>query len=284
MYELGSIIKQSSGCEIFRSMGTGGSSGGKLSVLCKARLRYLFSDQPVGIGGGGVSEPPPGCRKSDRESLKLLRLAKQRIEADTKRLETCNKRIIELENEVASLRVRNHSFIYREGAISRDAASRGMMSSILPPPRPAAGDMMTAAGSSRSFSRTQNDDNLFSAGKGVLNVKLGTILESGVVDGGGSSAGTEHAEQPLSVRTGDKEASGGHSQQRSGSLQELHDLEEGSNAYHSHCSSTHRSHKSSLSNDHDRNRDHDHDHQYQRQHHQNDSRSSKTHSSSHSKR
>lgn len=241
----------------------------------------------MSIGGGGVSEPP-GCRKSDRESLKLLRLAKQRIEADTKRLETCNKRIIELENEVASLRVRNHSFIYREGAISHDAASRGMMSSILPPPRPAAGGLVTAGGLSRSLSKTQTDGDLFSVGKGVLNVKLNAISESGVVDGSGYSAAEGVGQQLHSVLAGDRgEAPGGQSQKKSGSLQELRDLEEGGNSHHSHRSSTHRSHKSSSSNDHDRDHGRDHRQQSQHQHqhqHQSDSRSSKTHSSPHSKR
>ncbi|EEA07642.1 uncharacterized protein CMU_005650 [Cryptosporidium muris RN66] len=102
LYELGAAIRNSNGCGFFRSCGEalkGTRNNGNSNV----------ADDTLNIG----------IKKSDRESLRLLRLAKQRIEADAKRLETCNKRIIELENEVASLRVRNHTSIYQDGAMQR---------------------------------------------------------------------------------------------------------------------------------------------------------------------
>ncbi|KAH8583385.1 uncharacterized protein ELE39_000153 [Cryptosporidium sp. chipmunk genotype I] len=231
MYELGSIIKQSNGCEIFRTINT--------------------SEQAVNKGTGSIVEAP-GYRKADRESLKLLRLAKQRIEADTKRLETCNKRIIELENEVASLRVRNHSYIYREGAINHDAASRGIMNSILPPPKMLAQDL--TGGLIRSFSKTQNDNNLFSASKeGILNVKLDKVDEPG-------NAGNSIQENHEVLQSEVHRKSTSHSQEKTKSSHEIQDLEDGNSTHRSHHNShrshtqshlsTHRSHKSGSSNDH----------------------------------
>ncbi|KAK6590603.1 reticulocyte-binding 2 A [Cryptosporidium xiaoi] len=120
LYELSAVIKRTDGCEIFRTIGN------------KEIVNGVSNDNGKPLGGTGIQG---GFRNADRESLKLLRLAKQRIEADTKRLETCNRRIIELENEVASLRVRNHSYIYREGAIDHGIASKEMMKSIMPPPK-----------------------------------------------------------------------------------------------------------------------------------------------------
>lgn len=218
----------------------------------------------------------PGYRKADRESLKLLRLAKQRIEADTKRLETCNKRIIELENEVASLRVRNHSYIYREGAINHDAASRGIMNEILPPPKISAQDL--TGGLVRSFSKAQNDNNLFSANKGVLNVKLDKVDES--EDTGNNT----HVKQEVLQSEVNKNSSS-ISQEKNKSSNEIHDLEEGNSTHRSHHSSHHSSH-------HNTHRSHTQSHSSTHRSHQSGSsndhhgpKSSKSHSSSsHSKK
>ncbi|OII73829.1 uncharacterized protein cubi_03626 [Cryptosporidium ubiquitum] len=224
------IVSESNGCEIFRSISS--------------------SDQTNNIGAGGIVEAP-GYRKADRESLKLLRLAKQRIEADTKRLETCNKRIIELENEVASLRVRNHSYIYMEGAINHDTASKEIMKNILPPPKMSAQDL--TGGLIRSFSKARNDNNLFSVNnEGILNVKLDKIYES--------KDGDDHPEEnqgATECEVNGKTSSV--SKEKDKSSYEIQDLEEGSvthrshhNSHRSHSQSrplTHRSHKSASSND-----------------------------------
>ncbi|KAK9171093.1 Uncharacterized protein cmbei_8003990 [Cryptosporidium meleagridis] len=255
MYELGSIIKQSNGCEIFRTINS--------------------SDQTANKGSGSIVEAP-GYRKADRESLKLLRLAKQRIEADTKRLETCNKRIIELENEVASLRVRNHSYIYREGAINHDAASRGIMNEILPPPKISAQDL--TGGLVRSFSKTQNGSDLFSANKGVLNVKLNKVDEP--EDTGNN---TQIRQQVIQSEVNKNPSS--ISQEKNKISDEIHDLEGGNSTHKSH----HSSHHSSHNNTH---RSHNQSHPSTHRSHQsgspNDhhsSKSSKSHlSSSHSKK
>ncbi|KAL7068866.1 hypothetical protein ACR3K2_07010 [Cryptosporidium serpentis] len=102
LYELGAAIHNSDGCGFFR--------------LCGETLKITHNNGSPNVVDGTLNI---GIKRSDRESLRLLRLAKQRIEADAKRLETCNKRIIELENEVASLRVRSHTSIYQDGAIQR---------------------------------------------------------------------------------------------------------------------------------------------------------------------
>ncbi|KAJ1612315.1 hypothetical protein OJ253_520 [Cryptosporidium canis] len=253
MYELGSIIKQSNGCEIFRSIGS--------------------SDQAGNVGNGGISEAP-GYRKADRESLKLLRLAKQRIEADTKRLETCNKRIIELENEVASLRVRNHSYIYREGAICRDAASKSIISNISPPPKMTVEDM--TGGLIKSFSKVQNENNAFPSDKGILNVDLNNIVEPGSKDKGLDRDRDRPLEESLELPPVEAaKDSAGLSKEKVNDSEVILDLEEGGHTHRSHHnshrshnhshSSTHRSHKSSSSTD------------------RHDSKSSRAHSSQNSK-
>lgn len=178
----------------------------------------------------------------------MLRLAKQRIEADTKRLETCNKRIIELENEVASLRVRNHSYIYMEGAINHDTANRRLMNNILPPPKMSSRDL--TGGLTKSFSKAQNNDSLFPVNKeGILNVKLDKIDESG--DGDHEVEDNQNPSQ-YKVNEGSNDTS-------PEKKHEVQDIEKGSHTHRSHHSShnshsqsrssTHRSHKSVSSND-----------------------------------
>eukprot|EP01068_Selenidium_serpulae_P020670 Selendium_serpulae@DN8967_c0_g1_i1.p1 len=70
------------------------------SVMATARLMEMRGfDTPNLSGGETVS-------RTERESLRLLRLAKERIEADDRRLTVFSHRVKELEHEVADLRVR----------------------------------------------------------------------------------------------------------------------------------------------------------------------------------
>ncbi|KAF7456763.1 cyclic nucleotide-binding domain-containing protein [Cryptosporidium felis] len=255
MYELGSIIKQSNGCEIFRTISSLEKQGGS------------------GGGGTGIGEPP-GYRRADRESLKLLRLAKQRIEADTKRLETCNKRIIELENEVASLRVRNHSYIYSEGALGRDMASRGIIRDIFPPPKSSPEDL--TRGLLGSFSNAQKEllDPIFGEVKEAVEMSQ----DSRKPEASESKSGNEKAEKDPSKSDSSGNVQNFDNEQNTHRSQHTH------RSHHSNQDNqTHRSHYSEQSH---RSRHSDQDHQTHRSHHSHRSRHSdqdnQTHRSHHS--